>query len=131
LLSEFVTVYLDDGANRDDNKAHCWFRPDLSATQFWSLVRSGDRTLKSQWQSKLVTPMANFVRKPASRRSHLRPRGPMACSKAEHALRRQATSPLEDFNSRLTSNVRQPSTLASSADRVTPANVAPAQRMKL
>jgi hypothetical protein len=64
MLAELQTrriVYLDDGANRDGTHSHCWFRGDLSASEFWFLVRSGDRTLKGQWQNQLVAPMARFV----------------------------------------------------------------------
>ncbi len=56
-----MTIYLDDGANRDDNYGFCRFRGDLSAQRFWALVKGNDSTLKQQWRSQRVTPAANFI----------------------------------------------------------------------
>src|SRR4051794_35915689 len=41
-----VTVYLDDGANRDNDASWCWFRRGTNAVSFWNLVRSNDAALK-------------------------------------------------------------------------------------
>lgn len=56
-----ITMYLDDGANRDGDSSRCWFRPDLSTSKFWSLVGSNNKTLQSDWQTKLAQPAADFV----------------------------------------------------------------------
>jgi hypothetical protein len=55
-----VTVYLDDGANRDDNSAWCYFHPEWNATQFWGHVR--DASLHTDWVSNMSKPAGVWIR---------------------------------------------------------------------
>lgn len=56
-----VTVYLDDGANRDNNADWCWFRKGTSATSFWTAVRNNDLVFKRDWQNQVASPYGTFA----------------------------------------------------------------------
>jgi hypothetical protein len=56
------TMYLDDGANRDNRPDWCRFRRGVDTKAFWAAVRSKDQTLKRDWEQEMAKPAGDFIR---------------------------------------------------------------------
>jgi hypothetical protein len=55
-----ITLYLDDGANRDGTHAWCYFHPEWRPSDFWSHVQND--SLHTDWRDHMAKPAGDWIR---------------------------------------------------------------------